>query len=192
MGVADRDAHDWIEEELWLLRGAVEAEVPVFGICLGAQLLATALGGEVERRDTPEAAWLPLVRTEQAREDAIFAGWPDGGSALFLHRDEVVTLPVEAVPMLTGSDGVPAWRVGEHAYAVQFHPEVGADQLRRWAGEDAFTDLFEAADHELPELLAEAEERDAFVRATGTSLVGRWLDQVVGAEDPTPRVTPRE
>lgn len=188
MGVHDVADNPWIDDELELLRGAAASEVTVFGICLGAQLMGAALGGRVETRDRPEIGYLPLQRTEAGRTDAVFAGWPDGAAVFFLHDDEVVDLPEGAEPMLTGSEGVAAWRSPDStSYGVQFHPEVDAGQVAAWLSHDANRRRCEEAGVDPDELAAEAARRDDFHRAVGLSLVGRWIDQVVGADDPDPR-----
>lgn len=180
MGVRDRDAFPWIDDELALLRTAVERDVPVFGICLGAQLLATATGGEVTRRDRAEVGILALDRTAEGREDAVFAGWPDGGAMVMSHQDQVAALPDGAVAMLEGSDGVPAWRLGDgRHYAVQFHPEVGADGVSAWAARDDLRAMYERAGVDPQALVEEVRRREPFLRSLGVSLVGRWLDGVV-------------
>lgn len=187
MGVADTDEHPWIEDEVEVLRDVRDRSIPVFGICLGVQLLGTALGGSVSRRGVPEIGFLPLTRTEAAQDDPVFAGWPDGAAAPFLHADEVVQLPDGAEPMLDGSDGVAAWRAADGvSYGVQFHPEVDAAQLATWADREDNRSRFEAAGVDPDAFAAEARRRDPFLKAVGLSLVGRWLDQVVGADDPDP------
>lgn len=188
MGVQDRDAHAWIEPELDFLRRAVDAGVPVFGICLGAQLLATALGGGVTRRAAPEVGVFSLHRTLGGREDQVFAGWPDGGQVLLSHEDEASTLPDGAIALLQGSDGVPAWRTGDGcAYGVQFHPETGPDLLQRWLEDPGLSGMVAAAGVDPDALLADVRTRAAFLRSTGVALVARWLDTVVGAGGPPPR-----
>lgn len=178
MGVGDADRHPWMADELALLRDAVAAELPVLGICLGAQLLATALDGRVAPRETPEIAFVPLARTEAARDDAVFAGWPDGTAALLFHQDQVEELPAAAEPMLGGADGVPAWRVGS-AHAVQFHPEIDAALLACWLDQPLFREELGRAGVDADGLLEACRARERFLRATGLSLVGRWLDGVV-------------
>ncbi len=173
MGVPDRAEHPWMDAELALLTAAVDAEVPVLGVCLGAQLLATALGGAVERREVPEIGYLPLARTDAGRADAVAAGWPDGAAMLFSHEDEVVALPTGALPLLTGSQGVPAWRSGS-AHAVQFHPEVTAAQLGEWR--TVLEAMLERAGQDADALLAEAERRERYHRSIGAALLTRWLD----------------
>lgn len=188
MGVPDRADHPWMEDELELLRTATERAVPILGICLGAQLLATALGGDVARRDVPEVGYLALRRTPVAQDDPVFAGWPDGSAVLLLHEDEVVRLPEGATPLLEGAEGHAAWRApGTGSYAVQFHPEVTAATIAGWTEVASVRQRCEAAGVDPDVLTQEAERRDAFHRAVGLSLIGRWMDAVVGADDPDPK-----
>lgn len=188
MSVHDRDEHRWIDAELDTLREARERGIPVFGICLGLQLLTTAFGGRVAARETPEIGFIPLQRTPAAHDDPVFAGWPDGAAALFSHDDGVVELPDGGVAMLEGNDGLAAWRAPDGAsYGVQFHPEVDAAQVAAWAGREGSAERYGRAGVDPNELVVEAQRRDRFHRAVGLSLVGRWLDAVVGKDDPDPR-----
>ena len=178
MSVTEPDDQPWMSAELELLRRAVDAEVPVFGVCLGAQLLGAALGGKVERRDVPEIGYLALHRTEAAAGDPVFGGWQDGAHQLFLHEDEVAELPDGATPMLVGSDATAGWRLGS-AWAVQFHPEVDVAQLEGWAELPALSPLLDAAGVDGDALLEEARRRDRNVVPIGRALVGRFVDAVV-------------
>lgn len=178
MGVPDRDDHPWMAGELAWLQQLVEADVPVLGVCLGCQLLAHALGGEVSRRETPEVGYLALDRTDDGREDEVVSGWPDGTAILFIHEDEVIRLPDGAAQLLEGSDGIPAWRRGS-ALAVQFHPEATHELLAEWAERERLHKLVERAGLSLPALLEESQRRQRFSVAVGRALVGRWLDAEV-------------
>lgn len=184
----DVDAHVWMGPEIDLIASAVEAEIPVFGICLGAQLLARALGGEVTRRATPEIAIVALERTDEADDDEVFAGWPDGASMVFVHEDEVSRLPAGATRMLSGSDGTPAWRAPDgRSYAVQSHPEATPDQVAIWLESEAGRAKCEAAGVDPAAFVDDVRRRERFLRANGLALVNRWIDAVVGAADPSPR-----
>jgi GMP synthase (glutamine-hydrolysing) len=176
MSVTRPEEHPWFDAERRLLRDAVAAEVPVLGVCLGAQLLGASLGGEVAARRTPRAAYAPLQRTAAGTGDAVTAGWPDGTPALLLHEDEVVRYPEGAAPLLTDGDGsVVAWGVGS-ALAIQAHPEVDLAQLERWTRLDSLDALFDAAAIDAQALLDEARRRERFSVPIGRALVGRWLD----------------
>ncbi len=167
MGVHDDDV--WLEPERALLRAAVAAGVPVMGICLGAQQLGAALGGEVARMADSNIALPPLTRTEAGREHDVMAGWPDGAPVVFHHDDAVVRLPQGATVLLEGSPfATSAWcDATDTALAVQFHPEASPATVRAW--EELRQDVRE-------EYLAEVAAAAATTRAVGVSLVLRWLD----------------
>lgn len=178
MSATDPGAESWMPRELELLREAVDIELPVLGVCLGAQMLAAAHGGRVERRSTPEIAYLPVTRTADASDDPVFGGWQDGAAPLFLHEDEVVELPEAAVPMLEGSEATPGWRLGS-AWAVQFHPEVDAEQVESWLALHALTPLLDRAGVNPEELADQARTRNRSIVPIGRALIGRFLDAVV-------------
>lgn len=175
--VADGAEHAWLADEQALLRDAVAAEVPVLAVCLGAQVLATAAGGEVTRRDRPRVGFTPLTRVGPAAggEEEVTAAWPDGAAVLTFHEDQVATLPAGAEALLEGDDAPLAWRLGS-AIGTQAHPEVDAAQLARWVARDDLAGLLAAADVDPEALVAEAERRERFTRPLGQALVGRFLD----------------
>ncbi|WP_037673486.1 type 1 glutamine amidotransferase [Streptomyces globisporus] len=134
----DDEAAPWLPGVRALVREAVAGEVPLLGICLGGQIVAHALGGSVSRRPQgPEVGAVPLRRLPAAGGDPVLGGVPEGAPAAQWHWDEVVRLPAGAVPLLTGDDcPYQAFRVGGAAWAVQFHPEVGAETVAAWAAAD--------------------------------------------------------
>jgi GMP synthase-like glutamine amidotransferase len=140
MGVPDvTTTHPWLGAELALLRDAVARGVPTLGVCLGAQLLAAACGGSVERgRIGPELGLRRVHLTDAAEADPLLHGLPRVAPAVQWHFDEIVTLPPGAT-LLASSPMYPhqAFRVGERAWGVQFHPEAGPSMVARWAREDA-------------------------------------------------------
>ena len=118
----DGPARGWIAEELAWLRRADEAGVPVLGICFGAQALCAAFGGEVEAAPRKETGWTMI---ESFDPDLIPAGpW------LQFHGDRCLP-PPQAKVLARNEIGVQAFVIRRHL-AVQFHPEVDGDQLRRW------------------------------------------------------------
>jgi GMP synthase (glutamine-hydrolysing) len=148
----------WMQGEMGLLRDAHGAGIPVLGLCLGAQLLAAALGGETGRMPAAEVGWKDMHLTPQGREDAIFAGQPWTGPQFCWHSDHVSKLP-EGATLLATSAGckVQAFSVGLRSYGVQYHPEwsgatvkreleQGAAQVKA-AGESLETQLAATARH---------------------------------------------
>lgn len=178
MSAIEPEAQPWMPAEFDLLRRAVDAEVPVLGVCLGAQMLAAAHGGTVERRATPQIGYRPLLRTDEAAGDPVFGGWQDGATPLFFHEDEVVELPEGGVAMLEDEGQVAGWRLGS-AWAVQFHPEVDGAQLAQWLELDALHPVLDRAGVDGAALLTEARTRDRNVVPIGRALIGRFIDAAV-------------
>ncbi len=138
MTAYDDDAAPWLPAVRDHLRDAVDAGVTTLGICLGAQLLAVALGGEVERSAPagPERGLVELRMRPDAEADPLLG--PVVGAlgrdvlAPSAHEDAVSVLPDDAV-WLASSRQYPfqAFRVGS-AWGIQFHPEAGEDVLATW------------------------------------------------------------
>jgi GMP synthase-like glutamine amidotransferase len=117
-----------------LLRQAVRDQVPTLGVCLGAQLLATALGGTVDPAAAgPEIGPGLVAKRDAAESDPLFGPLPMLPDVLQWHHDEITELPRRAV-LLAASTGyaVQAFRVGPAAWGVQFHPELDLGTLTGW------------------------------------------------------------
>jgi GMP synthase-like glutamine amidotransferase len=130
--VTELDRYPYLVEEVRLLREAVEADVPVLGVCLGGQLLAHALGGSVRRAPAREIRWFGAERLPAADGDPLFGGLPQ--TVTFVRwNEDAFELPPGGVELLrrTGA-GADAFRFGEAAWGVQFHPELDGDMLDGW------------------------------------------------------------
>lgn len=131
MNIGDEERFPFLEAETALLRRALGDEVPVLGVCLGAQLLATAAGGGVGRREENEVGWYPVGMTQP---DALIVGIL-GSELVFQWHRYYCVLPDDAT-VVAMRDGEPQiFRVGEVAWGVQFHPEVTKRVLRDWFDE---------------------------------------------------------
>jgi GMP synthase (glutamine-hydrolysing) len=115
-----------LRDEIALLRDAARSGVPVLGICLGGQLLARALGAEVRRSRRRTIAWHaldPLAPDPLLDRRVVGLHW----------NEDVFELPEGAVEVLgPRREGVEAFRYGDCAWGLQFHPEVGGDTLDGW------------------------------------------------------------
>jgi GMP synthase-like glutamine amidotransferase len=130
----------WTTQELALLKDADELQIPILGICLGSQLLARALGGEIAPSSAPEMGWYDLTLTAVGREDVLFAGQPWCGPQLQWHHWEVISLPQDAMTLATSERcNIQAWTRGINTYAVQFHPECSRETITEWIADDART-----------------------------------------------------
>jgi GMP synthase-like glutamine amidotransferase len=159
--VADsRDDHPWIDAELEFLRAAHERALPVVGICLGHQMIAAALGGEVAKCDKPEAGFVKVRLTPAAHTDEVFAGIAWDSPQFETHGCEVVTPPPGAV-VLAASDKckVQSFKAGMRTYGFQYHFELDRDDIARFVREgkqsfyDAgltFDDVSKQADRDYP------------------------------------------
>ena len=127
-----RDADDWLVAERSLLRAAVEANLPVLGVCLGAQQLAAALGGTVAAGSAPEIGVGEVHLTTEALHDPVFGQAPTPLPCVHWH-EETFTLPDGAV-RLAGSEAYEnqAFRFSARAYGLQFHVEVTAALVSHW------------------------------------------------------------
>lgn len=174
-------AAPWFAQLEGLLRKAVRHKVPTLAVCLGAQLLAQAHGGTVERSAAgPEIGVRLVARRDVADTDPIFAAVPFAPDVLHWHRDEIVELPVTAT-LLAASTHYPvqAFRIGAVAWGLQFHIECDLEMFAGWAMEGVGTlaelgvdpiELLESVEAALPDV---AEVWQPFAERFAAVALGR-------------------
>lgn len=134
MGALDDAAHPWLADVRRLLSEAVSRRVPLLAVCLGAQLLAVAAGGQVRRAERPEVGVILVAKRDAAGDDPLFADVPWTPDVLQFHTDEVSLLPPTAVLLASSPKCAnQAFRVGGHAYGLQFHVETTPEVVLKWA-----------------------------------------------------------
>lgn len=138
MNVDQAAAYPHLATEIAAIREALKHDVPVLGICLGAQLLAAALGATVRPNRVREIGWYRLQPAAEARSDRLFRHF-DAGQHVFQWHAYTFELPPGAVHLAsTESCEHQAFRYGTRAYGLQFHLEADEALIRRWLSVPAY------------------------------------------------------
>lgn len=176
MNATQDDVAPWLPAERALLVDAVQRGVPVLGLCLGGQLLAAALGGDVRLAPTCEIGLSTVRRTPEGSADPVIGALPtDVVPATQWHQDHVARMPDGAVLLLENEVCVQGFRVGESAYGLQLHPEIDGELFAWWAqATDPADEALVRAGIDLDIAVDEVErEQDALV-ATWRPMTLAW------------------
>jgi GMP synthase-like glutamine amidotransferase len=168
------DPDPWVGTEIDLIRRAMARGTPILGVCLGAQLIAKALGSRVYPNPVKEIGWYQTYWTEAGRTDPVFGGLPDGVH-IFQWHGETFDIPPGAEWLgYTRTCPHQAFRAGLNVYGIQFHPEVTPQIIDDWISQDAncgdVRELMRPVD---PWLHSEAQAKLAHL------VFQRWAGQVV-------------
>ncbi len=137
MGANEDEQYPQLGEAMGLIKAAHEKDLAVLGICLGAQLIAKALGGRVEKMDKPQIGFANVVAEFPAKMESMFAGITWENMMFHCHQDQVTRLPEGATPMQTSEDcKVQAFSVGMTTWAFQYHPEWTVQTIQAIAETD--------------------------------------------------------
>jgi GMP synthase (glutamine-hydrolysing) len=173
------DTYPNLLTEVQVIREAVERDMSVLGICLGAQLLAKALGGSVSRNRDREIGWYDVLLTPEGVADPVLSTF-SGIQRVFQWHEDGIGLPPQAVHLASSpASEVQAFRYGEHAYGFQFHLEVDASLIERWLTvPDNRTMLRDEAGRIDPEAIrAETAASIADLQALSRRTFSRWVDR---------------
>jgi GMP synthase (glutamine-hydrolysing) len=168
MHADEEEVHPWLRDEKELLRRFLDAGTPVLGVCLGGQLLAEAAGARVARSPEPEIGWHPVELTPAAAEDPLFARLPQRFYALQWHY-YCFDVPAGATELARSPVCSQAFRLGELAWGVQFHPEVTPAMVEGWLEEP------EEVDFDREALRRETRERIEEWNALGRELADSFV-----------------
>jgi GMP synthase (glutamine-hydrolysing) len=132
MNVYEEDRYPFLREEDLFIKEAIQRGKAVLGICLGAQLIAKALGAKVTKALVKEIGWFDVSLTGAGLHDPLFSRLPETFSVFQWHED-TFHIP-SAGRLIATSNPVPhqAFRYGENAYGLQFHLEVTEEMIREW------------------------------------------------------------
>jgi GMP synthase (glutamine-hydrolysing) len=166
------DRHPWLREEDAFIRDLLERRVPLLGVCLGIQLIAKAAGAAVYPLAAgPEIGWLPVELTGASADDPVFGSLPDRFEAFGWHY-YTYDLPPGAEEFARSACCNQAFRFGEAAWGVQFHPEVTLETVRSWLDDkDEFP-----LDLDRDELWAQTQDRIGAWNHFGQSLCGAFVE----------------
>ena len=174
IGAFDEARYPFLVDELALIRARLAAGKPTLGICLGAQLMARALGARVAPTGGKEIGFAPLTLTAAGRQSALAA--LEGVAVLHWHGDQF-DIPAGAARLAgTGFTPNQAFALGRHALGLQFHPEIDVARLEQWlvghAGELAEAGIDPCC------LRAQAREVGPRLAAAAREMLLRWLDSL--------------
>ncbi len=180
MNVEDRGARAHLQIELDVISAALAQHKPILGICLGAQLLAHALGAEVRRHNISEIGWYDLATTQAGRSDAVFAPLGDG-APVFQWHSYTFDLPTSAAHLATTSTCAnQAFRHGTNAYGFQFHLEMDQPLIERWLNLPTYRDDLIAAGlgRDAESIRTDTLPRIAAMQATAEAVFNNFLDLI--------------
>lgn len=167
--------YPFLEHEIALARARIAAGRPTLGICLGAQIMARAIGGAVGPGPAKEIGWAPVSLTAAGRASPLVA--LEGVLVLHWHG-EVCTLPNGVDSLASTADcTVQAFAPGPRALALQFHAEAGADGIEPWLVGHT-VEIAATPGVSVAGLRADTERHGPRLAAAGRAMFHRWLSDV--------------
>jgi GMP synthase (glutamine-hydrolysing) len=179
MAVYQTERYPWLRDEMRLIEDAIKSNLPVLGVCLGAQIVAAALGAKVERNPKgKEIGWHSVRLSDWAKDDRLMRGLPATFMPFHWHGD-VFELPRGAVS-LASSDKTPcqAFRYGDKAYAFQFHFEVAAEGVAAMAA--AFAKELVRENISSERMIAQAGDFIPALQKISDTVFSRWASPIQG------------
>lgn len=173
------DVHPNLITEIEIIREAVSRDMSVLGICLGAQLLAKALGGSVSRNATREIGWYDVALTSDGACDPVLSTFASVQQVFQWHEDGIQLPPGVVHLASSNASSVQAFRHGEHVYGFQFHLEVNQSLIERWltipANQLVLRDEAGRIDPEVIRIQTSKSVRD--LEKLSQATFSRWIDR---------------
>ncbi|HKN12934.1 MAG TPA: type 1 glutamine amidotransferase [Candidatus Binatus sp.] len=179
MGVYQTDRYPWLRDEMRLIEDAMKLNLPVLGVCLGAQILAAALGAKVDRNPNgKEIGWHPIRLHDSAKDDRLMRGLPATMTPFHWHGD-IFDLPPGAIS-LASSEKTPcqAFRMGDQAYGFQFHFEVTREGVAAMA--EAFAKELVRENIPADRMITQAAELTPPLENISEKVFSRWASPIQG------------
>ncbi|MDX9755590.1 MAG: type 1 glutamine amidotransferase [bacterium] len=180
MNIYEEDAYPFLRAEKRFLRQALEREVPMLGICLGAQLVADVLGGPVTQNELPEIGWMDVHLTPEGEKSRLFEGIPNRMPVFQWHGDTFAVPP--GCAWLASSPLCPhqAFSYEERVFGLQFHVEVDTAAVAAWAG--AYLPELEPAVRPFAQALLDSQDGESAgeVEAIAKRLCRNFFGRIAG------------
>ena len=174
IGAYDTATYPWLAEEIAGLRERLALQRPTLGLCLGAQLMARALGARVYPSGHTEIGWAPVDLSAAGRASCLAA--LDGEPVLHWHGDTFDLPPGAELLASTARTPHQAFRHGRHALALQFHPEADPARIEPWL--IGHHHELATAGIDIPALRARSAELADLRSDAATRMLTAWLDQL--------------
>ena len=179
MGVHDEGVHPWMRGEKHLVAAALEAEKPVLGVCLGAQMIAHVSGARVYRNRFQEIGWFPVEATD---EGAARFDLPRFFDAFHWHGD-TYHLPADAVQLArTGACEQQMFLLGTRVLGIQFHLEVTPEEIDGMLS-GAGNDLPEGPYVQRPDQLRNTADACASSNRLLDAVLTRWMGEDASCDE---------
>lgn len=176
MGVYEDDKHPWIKQELKMVEERIEANLPLLGICLGAQMIAKALGANVYKGEQGlEVGWSKITVNPEGMKTPF--RHLDGSKTHMMHwHGDTFDLP-DGATLLASSDKYKkqAYTWGDRVFAMQCHPEVTENKLKIWY-EGGKEDI-EKSNQTVEKLKADAHAYNDTLKAQAALFLNEWMDE---------------
>jgi GMP synthase (glutamine-hydrolysing) len=181
ISVNDAAVYPFLEREQSLVKRQLERNKPLLGICLGAQMMARALGARVFSMGRKEIGWSPLQATAAGRRSPLHHLLAPDLEVLHLHGETFDLPPGATCLASTAICQAQAFSVGDHALGLQFHPEVTAEQLESWYV--AHTCELSAANVDVIELRRQSQRKAGLLAEPLKRFFSDWIQKAAAPAD---------
>ena len=173
--VYETDKYSYLIDEIQLVKDFINSGKPVIGLCLGAQILATALGGEVKANTQKEIGWFEIQLSEHAKTDDVMNEHPQTAMAYHFHGD-FFKLPPDCVSLAKSElTECQLFRYKQNVYGFQYHAEVDLALIEVMCLSNA--DYMKTNGYDVKDVIAESKKQFIEYNNRCETLLNKWIDK---------------